>query len=262
MSLITSRRSGLLLLALVLAACHKAPPEAAAPLPVAVPDAAASSAIRLATLADRQRLSEEQRDFLDALQAVVLRENFRIEADRHRLLEVADIYLHDGDIEESDFNWLKNLADRYQLHPKSRSDRHFFDVMLERVDVVPPSLVLAHVAASAGWPDTSQDSLDTITFRQDICHGQFCVRRNGLPGLGDNEPPQGTARAISTYMLELNTDPDYSDFRALRADLRQSGQEPGGLDLAPSMHGKAEVSGLHVVDLEEMIRVNHLQDMD
>lgn len=248
-----------MVLAGLLAACHKAPPPA--PLVEVEPTAGSGiSAIRLSTLNDANLLSDDQLAFLDALQPLVLRENFRIEASRRRLKQIAAHYLSHADIGEEDFNWVKDMADQYELEPKSRSDHHFFDELLARMDVVPPSLVLAHVALAAGWPGPG-GTVDTVSFRQHVCHQQFCINRG--PFNGSNDPSVlGTELAIGDYMHSLNTDSAYATFRRQRAELRAQGVEPGGLALAPALKGHASVGELQVEDPQLMISANHLDDKD
>lgn len=244
----------------LLQACHKAPPPLEA-LPAA--DTSGISAIRLATLSDAQHLNADQRAFLDALQPLVQREDFEIEAKRHRLQQIAARYLVKTSIGEDDFNWVKDLAEEYELEPQSRSDHHFFDDLLARVDVVPASLVLAHVAVASGWPGPG-DTVDTVSFHTRICHQQFCVNRSQTSAMagGADSSFFGTEIAISDYMHQLNTDPAYTEFRRQRADLRARGVEPGGPTLAPSLTGRSSVGNLQVEDLELMISANHLEDKD
>jgi Bax protein len=247
-----------LALAALLPACHKTPPPPPAPVATAAPG---SSAVRINTLNAALQLSDEQREFLVALQPVILRENMNIAARRKHLQEVADRYLRKTSIDEEDFVWVKALAEDYQLEPESRSDHHFFDSLLARVDEVPPSLVLAHVALASGWPGTP-DSVDTLSFHLHICHRQYCVRRGQLAG--DSSDPQTVAnqRAIGSYMNLLNSDPAYAEFRELRAGMRAYGAQVDGLMLAPSLKGLSLVGDMHVEDIELMISANHLQDMD
>lgn len=238
---------------LLAVACHKQPP----PPPPKPAPVAPVSAIRQAALEDTARLSDTQVAFLNALRPAVAREDAQIATDRRHLKVVAAEYLAEGYIEEKDFNWLKQLADQYRLRPKSRSDHHFFNELLERVDEVPEPVVLAHVAADAGWLRPYR-SVDAVTMRQRICYQQFCVNRDKLTPAPPALPPVETRKALRAYLHLVNTDGAYHDFRVARAGQRQHGKALDSVQLADALpHPGAD---LPPDIISRVITSNSLQD--
>jgi hypothetical protein len=77
--------------------------------------------------------------------------NRQILADRDRASGIAERYLGTDEISEDDFNWLKITAEKYGLEPRQRGDQRFFTALLDRIDVVPPSLALALGWLEYGW---------------------------------------------------------------------------------------------------------------
>jgi Bax protein len=241
------------------------------PAPAALPASGQeTSSSAIATMLDTRRLSDDQRDALTGALPAILRENARIVAERQRVQDIASSYLRDITIDEADFNWLKDLADEYQLHPQSRSDSHFFGELLTRVDVVPPSLVLAHMAQSwrAVSPPGMGDSVNALTFRRQSCHEDLCLGFGMHAGHNSMSLAAAvTAVAVSddsvrNYMLRLNTDDSYADFRLQRLGLRNRGEEIKGLPLVSSLRGSALRDEGYVDQLRSLITINDLQDMD
>jgi uncharacterized FlgJ-related protein len=223
---------------------------------------------RIAVMLDVHKLSDDQRDAITALLPVVLQENIRVMAARVRVQDISARYLRDASIGEDDFNWLKALADSYQLAPQSRSDSHFFGELLARVDVVPPSLVLAHMAQGLGTVDQAgiTDTVNALTFRRQSCHGDLCIGlglRSGHSSLSAAVAAVGVSDdSVRRYMMLLNTDPAYAEFRLQRLGMRNRGETIKGLPLLATLHDAGVRDGGYVDHLRSVIVNNDLQGMD
>lgn len=136
--------------------------------------------------------------------------------------------------------------------------------LLEQVDIMPPSLVLAQAAEESGWA-TSRFTVEGNAF-----FGQWDFSGNGMiPNQQRKELGNyGLARfdtpldSVEGYLLNLNTNNAYKKLRALRATLRADDQPITGLELAGTLDKYSERGQAYIDGLREMIRYNHLDQVD
>ena len=164
--------------------------------------------------------------------------NRQILADRDRASGIAERYLGTDEISEEDFNWLKITAEKYGLEPRQRGDQRFFTALLDRIDVVPPSLALALGWLEYGWRPRSDNRLPTA------CLGSC---RKWRPGLAVPAPED-----MHAWVHQLNTDPRYAPFRARRSELRRLQRPLSAGNLAPALEpltseGKAYTRRLQTI---------------
>lgn len=134
--------------------------------------------------------------------------NREILADRERVAAIANQYLNSDDISEDDFNWLKLNAEKYGLEPRQRGDRNFFNALLSRMDVVPPSLALAQGWLEYGWRQSPPTRFPPA------CAPRCLARDRSL-----------APEDMHAWVHTLNTEPMGASFRNLRSQLRQQNRK-------------------------------------
>ncbi len=136
--------------------------------------------------------------------------------------------------------------------------------LLKRVDIMPPSLVLAQAAEESGWA-TSRFTLEGNAF-----FGQWDFSGNGMIpkqqrkelgnyGLARFDTPQAS---VEGYMLNINTNAAYLKLRELRKDLRANNQPITGLELANTLDKYSERGQAYIDGIQQMIRFNKLEQVD
>lgn len=136
--------------------------------------------------------------------------------------------------------------------------------LLDRVDILPPSLVLAQAAEESGWA-TSRFTLEGNAF-----FGQWDFSGNGMIpkqqrkelgnyGLARFDSPLAS---VEGYMFNLNTNNAYLKLRNLRAELRNSEQAITGPELAGTLDKYSERGQAYIDGIREMIRFNKLDQVD
>ncbi|WP_153915509.1 glucosaminidase domain-containing protein [Shewanella sp. TC10] len=136
--------------------------------------------------------------------------------------------------------------------------------LLKRVDIMPPSLVLAQAAEESGWA-TSRFTLEGNAF-----FGQWDFSGNGMIpkqqrkelgnyGLARFDSPQAS---VEGYMLNINTNAAYIKLRELRRDLRANEQPITGLELANTLDKYSERGQAYIDGIKGMIRFNKLDQVD
>ena len=136
------------------------------------------------------------------------------------------------------------------------------DALLKRIDVVPPSLVLAQAAIESAW-GTSRFAREGNAFFGEHTYnpdtpGIIPKRANGFK-VKSFATPQASVRS---YMKTLNSNRAYRALRERRAALRTMGQPLSGSDLASHLKAYSELGGVYISMVEDTIAANHLKDFD
>ena len=209
-------------------------------------------------LADMSPVSAKKHLFVQAVLPIVLQVNEEITSARWRLERLADRLKRADTLSPADREWLVAMADLYGPNP--------FDVqeLLNRMDVVPPSLALAQAAEESGWGTSRFARQGNALF------GQYTY--NAKPGI---VPAQRDAdrrhrvrshdnllAAVRAYVHNLNSHWAYEDFRHRRAQLRRSGSQLDGHALAGELASYSERRGAYVESIRQIIRQNRLGDFD
>jgi len=161
---------------------------------------------------------------------------------------------------------LIDLAIKYKLlkNPAVRLTEANREALLQRVDILPPSLVLAQAAEESGWA-TSRFTLEgNAFFGQWDFSGKGMTPKQQRTELGN----YGIARfdspleSVQAYTLNLNTHKAYMKLRNLRETLRTNNQAITGLELAGTLDKYSERGQAYIDGLRQMIRYNKLEQVD
>ena len=176
---------------------------------------------------------------------------------------------HERDIIESsalNSKALKTIALKYRLieNAQSNIDENLRESLLQRVDILPPSLALAQAAEESGWA-TSRFAIEGNAF-----FGQWDFSGKGMKplqqrkGLGN----YGVARfasplaSVEGYMFNINSNKAYQKLRILRAQLRAENKAVTGYELAGTLDKYSERGQAYIDGLQAMIRYNKLAQVD
>lgn len=201
---------------------------------------------------DSPSVSVRKEMFVKTLLPLILGENERILRDRARLQLLSDTVESGGVLDPADNAWLQALADRYLVEYDADEIPDLVDELLERVDVIPPSLAIGQAALETGW-GTSAAAQGQAMFGQMVF------------GEGDRAEVrrfERLAHAVEAYALNLNTHKAYQAFRDRRLEAKTRGDVPGGLDLALTLGRYSERKMDYVHDVRGIIKANRLQALD
>ncbi|MTJ84417.1 MAG: hypothetical protein F8N37_25810 [Telmatospirillum sp.] len=185
--------------------------------------------------------------FLRTLLPVVLHVNAEIGADRDRLLQIRARMARGERLSSEEVQWILALADAYD---EPGAD---VDMLLRKVDVIPPSLALAQAIEESGW-GTSR-----IAREQNAIFGQF---GQDASGDWDYRNFSSLTEAVAAYAHNLNTHRAYREFRQARARMRTQKGEIDAVDLAATLHRYSERGDDYVSSLRSIIRANALEAFD
>src|SRR5258708_7229606 len=170
---------------------------------------------------DSPSVSVRKEMFVKTLLPLILGENEQILRDRARLQQLSDTVESGGTPTPTDSASLQALADRYLVEYDADEIPDLVEELLERVDVIPPSLAIGQAALETGWGTSSAAQGQAMFGQMVFGEGEHAeVRRF-----------ERLAHAVEAYALNLNTHTAHQAFRDKRLDARTRGDVPGGLDL-------------------------------
>jgi Bax protein len=159
--------------------------------------------------------------------------------------------------------FLAQQAERLRVEAPIGSPESF-ELLSRRLDIIPPSLVLAQAANESAWGTSRFARQGNNLF------GQWCFS----PGCG-LVPLQRTDGAshevasfdspylsVRSYITNLNRHPRYQGLRVDRARLRAENRMPTGVALAPGLGAYSERGGAYIEEIVDMMQFNKLQRYD
>ena len=211
-------------------------------------------------LADLSSVEDRKALFLRIVLPLALMSNQELERQRARVQDLAAQIARGEILSARDQAWLTQAVARYDLPADADLDR-----LLERVDVIPPSLALAQSIEESGW--------GTSRFAQDgnALYGQ----RTWSPSIIGLVPEKRADRqrhrvrsymnlmgGVRAYMHNLNSHPAYEDFRHRRAAMRAAGENLDGHKLSGTLLSYSERGQAYVDQIRGLMRTNDLASLD
>jgi len=191
--------------------------------------------------------------FVKVLLPLILAENERIQVDRKRLLRVQESLKAGVPPSEPERIWLQALADRYDVDYDADGLSDTMETLVDRVDVVPPSLAIGQAALETGWGTSA-------AARGQAMFGQMIFSDDGERA--EVRRFERLAHAVRAYELNLNTHKAYALFRARRAGMREHQKPLNGYELALTLVRYSERKMDYVKDVRGLIKANKLQPLD
>jgi Bax protein len=197
--------------------------------------------------------------FFMGILPMVLLANQEITGEREELLQILERHKR-RETSANDRQQLKGISKRYGLRGHPLIDHRARSRLLQRVDTIPPALVLAQAANESSWGTSRFAQLGNNLF------GEWTFK----PGTGivpAGRPPGKTYEvrkffslyeSIRSYMNNLNSHGAYRNLREIRAELRKSGQQVTGTALAIGLLKYSQRGEEYIREIQAMIRQNKL----
>lgn len=205
---------------------------------------------------DHPETSAMKAAFFDFLRPIARYHNERVAEDRAWLLEAA---------EKNSLGWfdrrrLQRLAEQYRVDLEEMDRDAAMAMLKRRVDIVPESLLLIQAAKESGW-GRSRFAREGNTLFGERCFEEGC---GIVPDARLEEAAHEVASfptvyaSVGSYIRNLNTHPEYAEFRRARQQLRDNGEELSGVVLAEHLGRYSERGDVYVQEIVSMIRQNDL----
>jgi len=211
-----------------------------------------------ASIAD---IKAKKRAFFDFMLPLIREANRNIRSDRTELEAIGNRFASGAVLNGEDHQRLEQLFTRYGLTMPQTVETRDLRGLLDRVDVVPASLVLAQAANESGW-GTSRFAVEANNYFGIWCFSKGCgVVPSGRDGGARHEVARyRTAMdGVVAYMHNINTHNAYRDLREMRAEQRHVQERLHGHQLAEGLNRYSERGLAYVREIQTMIRVNRLE---
>jgi Bax protein len=259
----------LLLASLFHAAFLIDPPRA--PL-VLVPETAPLGATPVATRIEVQvpdfaamaNVEMKKQAFFDFLQPYVDAQNQKVQQQRARLQVLIDKIAHGLDLNSNERVFIHALSVEYEIAEEDYHTPGYLERLLRRVDVLPPSLVLAQAANESAW-GTSRFAQEANNFFGQWCYSEGCglvPSRRRSSASHEVKAFDSVEAAVSAYFQNLNTFPSYLNLRLIRESLREKAQPIDGISLTEGLARYSERGEAYIDELQALIYYNELLERD
>lgn len=202
--------------------------------------------------------------FIKSFVEVANKANQAVLKKRSRINALRNSYLKYKELSRRDTAWVQKIADDYGVKDFKITNQKLWRELLNRVDIIPVSLIIAQAACESDW-GRSRFAKEGFNY-----FGQHCV----VPGCGIIPKNRGKKQiyeirrfpnllsSVQSYMNNLNTHAAYAYLRKIRAKLRTSGKKIQGRILTQGLIKYSERRECYVAGLRKIIDYYNLQQYD
>lgn len=209
-------------------------------------------------LGELASVEERKQLFLRIMLPLAMRVNEEIMARRERLMAIQAKGISGTPVNANDQQWVEQLMKRYRVTDGG------ITALLERIDIIPTSLMMAQSAEESGW-GTSR-----FVRKGNALFGQWAWGDD--EGIVPEDREDGKTHVIKAfptlmdsvraYARNINSHPAYQALREKRAMLHAEGKPVTGWDLASTLTKYSERGEEYVDSLHAIMRVNELTGLD
>lgn len=197
----------------------------------------------------------KKRAFFSFLEPLISQANHAVLLERQQILNWQD------NAQENPQE-LARLLKKYRVSASDKTQQ--LNELAEKVQTIPPSLVMAQAANESAWGTSRFSRLGNNLFGQ-WCFTQGCgiVPSSRNSGASHEVAKfSSPAESVASYIRNLNSHPSYEPLRRLRTqELQQQGYSSGNT-LAAGLLKYSERGEEYVKEIRAMIRHNQLSRLD
>jgi len=205
-------------------------------------------------------VAEKKRAFFEYLLPMVHEANEEVARERAWLEALAEAMVHGRVPTPAELGELALIEERYAVQPRQATPVERVAELLERVDVVPASLVMAQAAKESGW-GTSRFAREGNNYFGIWCFYEGCgmTPRRRAPGRTHEVATfDSVEEGVRYYIRTINTHIAYAGLRDMRAEARRRNQMLPGAVLAGGLERYSERGLAYVREIQSMIHYNGL----
>ncbi len=190
--------------------------------------------------------------------------NLQVIKQRQKLLVLANAYKQKQNLSKSERHWLKQLAEQYKLSDFDFQHTTQWKELINRVDTLPASLILAQAINESAW-GTSRFARQANNYFGQWCYRPGCglIPRQRRAGAKNEVQKFATPEAsVAAYLLNINTHRTYRELRSIRQTERKAGNPLDSLDMAEGLSQYSQLRGAYVRMIQHLIESYELQQYD
>jgi len=212
---------------------------------------------------DLHFLSENKKDFVKTLLPLISYENQNILLERSKLEKIKEFLKYNKTLNSSDLNFLKKISKKYRFKSKGIHKLDIVNELLELVDVIPNSIVLAQAANESGWGTSRFATEFNALFGEytyDFSNGVVpLLREEGEKHLVKSF--ESVDKSVQSYFNNLNSHRAYKDFRDVRKVMRKNNNFDDVELLVNELDTYAE-DEKYIHTINSIIKVNRLDQFN
>jgi len=188
--------------------------------------------------------SQTTQQFIQKIAPLAQSRNAQILQNRQKLLNLYHQFKAGKQLGTSNWEWVDGIAHYYGLKKPDFTKDATWKKLLDRVNVIPTSLVVAQAAMESAW-GRSRFAKQANNFFGQHCYTKGCglvPKRASNAGFYVQSFPDAQA-AVNSYMHNLNTQRSYADLRGIRSNLAQKNSVISGRALATGLQHYSELDG-------------------
>ena len=199
--------------------------------------------------------------FLAYFLPIIQRQNEEIMQDRERLLV---LQARSFSLSDQEKKWVADIAREFGLDAFDIGDPSSWSVLVDRVDMIPPSLALVQGANESAW-GTSRFARDGYNYFGQWCFTTGCglvPTRRDTGALHEVAVFDSPVKSVERYIHNLNTHRAYRSLRDIRRSLRSESQVLTGEKLADGLGNYSARGTAYIDELKQMMRHNKLEELN
>lgn len=200
--------------------------------------------------------------FIDTLRPLVEQKNQLILTTRERLLQIKNELAQKHELGFVDQEQLAHLREDYYVSKEDYpSDKLAVDVLLLRVDMIPPSMVIAQAAIESGW-GTSLFAQEGNNLFGEWCFKKGCgivPTRRAASATHEVRKFDSIEDSLNSYYRNINTNNAYRSLRDLRAKIRHSEQQFTGHALVAGLGKYCGRGDIYITEVRSLIHSAKLE---
>ena len=168
-------------------------------------------------------LSQSKKDFVKTLLPLISYQNQNILLERSKLEELRSSLIDRNTLSKTDLKFLNKISQKYRIKTAEKHKYDLVNELLNRVDIIPNSIVLAQAANESGW-GTSRFAREFNAlfgeYTYDYSDGVVpLLREEGEKHLVKTFA--SVDKSVQSYFNNLNSHHAYEDFRKVREIMRE-----------------------------------------
>ena len=230
---------------------------------VVVSDTKKSNPLQVASLNWKNNFTKKKLKFIETLLPLISYQNQKIIVERGRLSEIYNSLDVQKTLHKDDMIFLENMAKKYLVNSKNKHKIDLVEELLQSVDIIPNSIVLAQAANESGWGSSRFAKEHNALF------GQYTYdERNGVVPLRRDKGERYLIRyfssidkSVESYFKNINTHSAYEKFRQTRSKMNKKniGLNIKLLTQHLDVYAKDE---FYVETINSIIETNNLMQFD
>lgn len=204
--------------------------------------------------------AKQKEEFIRYMKGLVDKSNEEIRKDREFITGFFTKAVPDAfrGLNQQNVGYLIALRNKYGVENLFDRDEYY-----KRIDVIPVSLAIAQAALESGWGKSRFAREANNLFGHWTYSGVGLMPQNRAPGKTHMiRIFSSLQKSVNGYMLNLNTNIAYEDFRNRRLKARNEGKNYTGMEAAKTMINYSELKGEYIKMVQEMIEQNNLAIYD